>query len=75
MILNNAPYNKHINTKDCVDNDSYLVYLKQDEIDYCNAYVNLLSEKINSFSSIKKEEIEWDAFLNGFKVGKKNKIM
>jgi hypothetical protein len=57
--LNSEAYNKNINTKDGIDADSYLLYLKQEDIDARNSLLNFNSDKINSWSSIKADSKSW----------------
>jgi hypothetical protein len=58
-MINSEQYNKFINTKDGIDGDSYLVYLKQDNIDIMHHFLNKESESINSWSSKKYDKDSW----------------
>jgi hypothetical protein len=58
-MINSEPFNKYINKRDGIDKDSYLVYLKQDNIDLMNHFLNKESESINSWSSKKHDKDSW----------------
>ena len=58
-ILNSEPYNKSINTKDNINADAYLVYLKQDNIDLMDSFLNSESDNINSWSSRNRDKKSW----------------
>ena len=62
-MINSESYNKFINTKDGIDGDSYLVYLKQDNIDLMNHFLNKESELINNWSSIKYDKDSWSKVM------------
>jgi len=58
-ILNSEAYNKNINTKDNIDCDSYLLYLKQDYIDIKSSFLNFRSDEINRWSSKAQDKKSW----------------
>lgn len=62
-MLNSEPFNKFINTKDCIDSDAYLVYLKQDDIDLLNHLLNKESEAVNNWSSKKYDGDSWSKVM------------
>lgn len=66
-MINSESYNKFINTKDGIDGDSYLVYLKQDNIDLMSHFANKEAELINNWSSKKHDEDSFTKIMREFK--------
>ena len=62
-MINSEPFNIFINTKDGIDTDSYLVYLKQDNIDFLNHFLNRESDSINNYSSRKYDKDAWSKVM------------
>jgi hypothetical protein len=58
-MINSEAFNKFINTRDGIDSDCYLVYLKQDNVDLMSHFLNKESESINSWSSKKYNDDSW----------------
>lgn len=62
-MINSEAYNKFLNTKDNIDTDSYLMYLKQDNLDLKSPFLNFYSEHINNWSSKNHDNESWLSIL------------